>query len=70
MTSFVLDNGDANLCVCGDFNSVRSSEERKSCGSVFRQHDADILKKFIENSFLVDFRFVVNCSLSIVEMVI
>lgn len=30
-------------------------EERKSRGSSFRQHDADIFNKFIDDSFLVDF---------------
>jgi len=54
MTSFVLAIGDENVCLCGDFNSVRSVEERKSRNMVFRQMDADMFNKFIEDSFLVD----------------
>jgi len=55
LTSFVLKNGDVNLCLCGDFNSVQSVDQRKSRGSIFRQHDEDIFIKFIDNIFLVDF---------------
>jgi hypothetical protein len=54
LTSFVLNNGDSNLCVCGDFNSVRTVEERKSRGSEFRQYDANIFNTFIEDCFMVD----------------
>jgi len=54
LSGFVLNNGDANLCLCGDFNSVRSSEERKHRGSVFRQHDTNIFNAFITDSLLVD----------------
>lgn len=54
LSNFVLNNGDAPLCICGDFNSIRSREERKSRGVVFRQHDADIFNQFIEENFLVD----------------
>ncbi|KEH19749.1 endonuclease/exonuclease/phosphatase family protein [Medicago truncatula] len=43
------------MCLCGDFNSIRSVEERKSRGTVLRQHDVDIFHNFIEDSFLVVF---------------
>ena len=36
---FLQNNGNGNICLCGDFNSVRSLEERKGHGSSFRQHD-------------------------------
>jgi len=54
LTSFVLANGNENVCLCGDFNLVRSDGERKSRTLVFRQMDADKFNKFIEDSFLVD----------------
>jgi hypothetical protein len=50
----VVSNSDANLCLCGDFNSVRSIEERRGRGSSFRQHDSDIFNKFIDEGSLVD----------------
>ena len=51
---FMTNNGDTNLCLCGDFNSVRSSEERKGRGSFFRQHDSDIFNKLIDEGSLID----------------
>jgi hypothetical protein len=54
LLNFVVSNSDANLCLCGDFNSVRSIEERRGRGSSFRQHDSDIFNKFIEEGYLVD----------------
>ena len=42
------------MCLCSDFNSVRSVEERKSRNLVFRQLDADMFNEFIEDIFLVD----------------
>ncbi|XP_024626603.1 uncharacterized protein [Medicago truncatula] len=42
------------VCVCGDFNSVRSVDERKGRGDVFRQGDADIFNMFIHDSLLID----------------
>ena len=54
LTSFVLANSEANLCLCGDFNSVRSVEERKGHGTTFRQHDTNIFNTFITNCFLLD----------------
>ena len=47
LTVFVNNNNDICLCVCGDFNYVRSIEERKGRGSGFRQVDADCFNKFI-----------------------
>jgi len=54
LSSFVSNNSDACLCVCGDFNSVRCVEERKGRGTVFRQTEADYFNKFIIDSLLVD----------------
>jgi len=51
---FVVNNEAANLCVCGDFNSIRSREERRGRGSVFRQYDSDIFNKLIEEGSFVD----------------
>ena len=50
----VSTNTDLCLCVCGDFNSVRSVEERKGRGEVFRQVDADVFNKFIHDCALID----------------
>ena len=52
--SISLLHADINMCICGDFNSIRSAEERKSRGTVLRQHDVDIFNNFIEDSSLVD----------------
>jgi hypothetical protein len=54
LTVFVDNNNDICFCVCGDFNSVRSIEERKGRGSGFRQADADGFNKFIDDTFLID----------------
>lgn len=54
LTLFVNNNNDVCLCVCGDFNSVRSIDERKGRGVGFRQADADCFNKFIDDSFLID----------------
>jgi exonuclease III len=50
----VQTNCNANLCLCGDFNSVRSIEERRGRGSTLRQHDMVIFYKFIDDGLLVD----------------
>jgi len=42
------------LCVCGDFNSVRTMEEKKGRGTVFKQVDADSFNAFIDDNFLID----------------
>jgi len=51
---FVVINSNTNICLCGDFNSVRSLDEKRGRGSIFRQLDTYIFNKFIDNSFLVD----------------
>jgi len=43
LVPLVLHYGDVNLCVCGDFNSVRCREERKGRSAGFGQLDAEIL---------------------------
>jgi len=55
LTLLVLNNSDVCVCVCGDFNSIPSVEERKGRGAFFRQAKADNFNKFIVDSFLVDF---------------
>jgi len=55
LTDFVLNNSDANLCVCDEFNSVRSADERRGRSVIFRQVDADNFKKFIDDFFLYRF---------------
>jgi len=54
MSTFIMDHGEANLCLCWDFKSVHSTEERKGRVSVFRQSDADSLTFFNDDCFLVD----------------
>jgi len=54
LSKIVLNNSDICVCVCGDFNAVRSWEERKGRGSVFRQAEADMFNKFIADSSLID----------------
>ena len=54
MQPLVLSNNDLCLCVCGDFNSVRTDEERKGRGLGFRQVDADLFNKFINDCLLID----------------
>lgn len=54
LTPLVANNNDVCVCVCGDFNSVRNWKERRGRSSVFRQADADLFNKFIEDNFLID----------------
>ncbi|AES65125.1 endonuclease/exonuclease/phosphatase family protein [Medicago truncatula] len=54
LSQFILDTRDANVCVCGDFNSVRTKEEIRGRSVVFRQLDADNFNNFIDNSFPID----------------
>jgi len=53
LSQFINDNGEVNVCVCGDFNSIRSEEERRGRSVVFRQVDADNFNNFIDSSFLI-----------------
>jgi len=55
LTPYMLNKNDSCLCVCGDFNSVRSSDDRKCRAFVFRQADADMFNKFIDDTMLIDF---------------
>jgi len=54
LSQFLLDNGDENICVCGDFNSIRSEDERRGRSGGFRQSDAVNFNNFIIGSFLLD----------------
>ena len=55
LSAHVINNSDLCIYVCGDFNSVRSFEERKGRVVAFRQADVDVFNKFIHDSFLIDF---------------
>jgi len=50
LTSFVVSKTDSCVCLCGDFNSTRSMEERRGRGTVFRQVEADEFNKFIDDT--------------------
>lgn len=50
----IINNSDCCTCVCGDFNSVRSFDERKGRAVAVRQADVDAFNKFIHDSFLID----------------
>jgi hypothetical protein len=54
LVPLVSNNSDDCFCVCGDFNSVRSSDEKKGRGSTFRQVEADHFNRFIEDCSLID----------------
>jgi len=43
-----------NVCVCGDFNVVRCSEERRSVGIVFNQLWSKNFNNFVDGNLLVD----------------
>lgn len=49
LTSLVIAKNDTCLCVCGDFNSIQNSDERKGRGTMFRQADEEMFNKFIED---------------------
>ena len=52
--NFILNIGDVNFCICGDFNSVRSETERKGRSVVFRQLDTNNFNNFIDGILLID----------------
>jgi exonuclease III len=54
LKSKVLNNNDVNVCVCGDFNSVRGEDERKGRCTVYRQADASAFNDFIDSCYLID----------------
>jgi len=54
LSMFLQNYSDDNVCLCGDFNLVRSMKERKGRGTLFRQHDSDNFNKFIDDNFLLD----------------
>jgi len=51
----ILSKGDSCVYVCGDFNSILSTDERRGRSMVFRQGEVDIFNKFIDDSLLLDF---------------
>jgi hypothetical protein len=54
LTPLVHNHSDTCVCLCGDFHAVINLEERKGRGSIFRQGDADMFNKFIDDSFLIN----------------
>jgi exonuclease III len=54
LVPLIINNQDVCLCVCGDFNSVRSIDEKKGRGTTFRQVDVDAFNNFIAGSLLID----------------
>jgi len=42
------------ICLCGDFNAMRNTEERRSSGVAVRSTDCHHFKDFIDNNELVD----------------
>jgi len=42
------------ICICGDFNDVRSMEERRSLRTISSLSDAVPFNRFIEENLLVD----------------
>jgi hypothetical protein len=54
LNQLVLNNNGLCLCVCGDFNSVQSADERKGRGVVSWQANADMFNEFIHDSLLTD----------------
>lgn len=51
LSQFVLNFADVNLCICGDFNSVRSEDERRGRGVVARQAESVNFNNFIDGCF-------------------
>ena len=51
LNQFIIYSGIVNVCVCGDFNFVRTSAERRGRNLLFRQVDADNFNNFIDGSF-------------------
>jgi len=45
---------DKNVCICGDFNAVRSMSERRSVGSIQRHLGMTGLNLFIDDNLLID----------------
>ena len=45
---------DKNVCICGDFNVVRSVSERRSVGSIQRHLGMAGLNQFIDGNLLID----------------
>jgi len=54
LNSFVVSKIDSCVCLCGDFNSVHSLEERKGRGTIYRQMEVDVFNKFIDDTLLID----------------
>jgi len=54
LVQLIINNTDVCLCICGDFNSVRGIDEKKGKGTMFRQVEADVFNKFIDDSSMID----------------
>lgn len=54
LKTLVNTNSGARWCIAGDFNSVRSSGERKGAASSSRPEDMRCFEEFISNTALID----------------
>jgi hypothetical protein len=54
LSSLLSNLSGKNVCICGDFNVVRSLEERRSTRAHSSVGDVDPFNKFIEDNLLVD----------------
>ena len=54
LNQFILENGDVNFCICGDFNSVRMATKRKGRSEIFRRWMQTTLIILLMVVFLLD----------------
>lgn len=54
LVPFISSKTDFSLCLYGDFNSIRSIDERKERSMVFRQVDVNNFNMFIDDNLLID----------------
>jgi len=54
ITNRLATYSDQNVCVCGDFNAVRSVSERRSVGDIRRQTGMAGLNLFIDSNLLIN----------------
>ncbi|GAU32086.1 hypothetical protein TSUD_53540 [Trifolium subterraneum] len=54
LTGRLLQLGRQKVCICGDFNAVRSEAERRLVSPGLRSHDQASFNQFIEDNDLID----------------
>ncbi|KEH19396.1 DUF4283 domain protein [Medicago truncatula] len=54
LLQLIINNNDVCLCVYGDFNFIQGIYEKKGRETMFRQVEADVFNKFIDDSSLID----------------